>query len=65
MLARPIEPTNTETELAPPNVGPTRVDAFGIAQRHSRRVRILKLAVPLVAAVIAVAFPVYSYLAAP
>ncbi|RWQ33218.1 MAG: LPS export ABC transporter periplasmic protein LptC [Mesorhizobium sp.] len=65
MLARPIEPTNTERELAPPNVGPTRVDAFGIAQRHSRRVRILKLAVPLVAAVIAVAFPVYSYLAAP
>ncbi|MEI8697078.1 MAG: LPS export ABC transporter periplasmic protein LptC [Mesorhizobium sp.] len=65
MLARPIEPTNTETELPPPNVGPARVDAFGIAQRHSRRVRILKLAVPLVAAVIAVAFPVYSYLAAP
>ncbi|TIT00575.1 LPS export ABC transporter periplasmic protein LptC [Mesorhizobium sp.] len=65
MLARPIEPTNTETELAPPNVGPARVDAFGIAQRHSRRVRILKLAVPLVAAAIAVAFPVYSYLAAP
>jgi lipopolysaccharide export system protein LptC len=65
MLARPIEPTNTETELAPPNVGSARVDAFGIAQRHSRRVRILKLAVPLVAAVIAVAFPVYSYLAAP
>ncbi|TIT97975.1 MAG: LPS export ABC transporter periplasmic protein LptC, partial [Mesorhizobium sp.] len=42
MLARPIEPTNTETELAPPDVGPARVDAFGIAQRHSRRVRILK-----------------------
>jgi lipopolysaccharide export system protein LptC len=65
MLARPIEPTNTEAGLAPPDVGPARVDAFGIAQRHSRRVRILKLAVPLVAAVIAVAFPVYSYLAAP
>ncbi|RWK60276.1 LPS export ABC transporter periplasmic protein LptC [Mesorhizobium sp.] len=65
MLARPIEPTNTEMELAPPDVGPARVDAFGIAQRHSRRVRILKLAVPLAAAAIAVAFPVYSYLAAP
>jgi lipopolysaccharide export system protein LptC len=65
MLARPIEPTNTETELGTQAVGPTRVDAFGIAQRHSRRVRVLKLAVPLVAAVIAVAFPVYSYLAAP
>jgi lipopolysaccharide export system protein LptC len=65
MLARPIEPTNTETELAPPAVGPARADAFGVAQRHSRRVRVLKLAVPLVAAMIAVAFPVYSYLAAP
>ncbi|RWM82691.1 MAG: LPS export ABC transporter periplasmic protein LptC [Mesorhizobium sp.] len=65
MLARPIESTNTETGLAPPDVGPARVDAFGIAQRHSRRVRILKLAVPLAAAAIAIAVPVYSYLAAP
>lgn len=65
MLARPIEPTNTEAELAPPAVGPTRGDAFDVAQRHSRRVRVLKLAVPLIATVIAVAFPVYSYLAAP
>ncbi|ESX80121.1 MULTISPECIES: LPS export ABC transporter periplasmic protein LptC [unclassified Mesorhizobium] len=65
MLAGPIEPTNTETELAPKAAGRARVDAFDIAQRHSRRVRILKLAVPLVAALIAVAFPVYSYLMAP
>ncbi|RVA94285.1 LPS export ABC transporter periplasmic protein LptC, partial [Mesorhizobium sp. M7A.F.Ca.US.006.04.2.1] len=35
------------------------------AQRHSRRVRVLKFAVPVAAALIAVAFPVYSYLAAP
>lgn len=43
----------------------TRVEAFDRAQRHSRRVRVLKFAVPLAAALIAVAFPVYSYLAAP
>ena len=65
MLARPNEPTNAETVLAPPVPGSARVDAFDLAQRHSRRVRVLKFAVPLIAAVIAVAFPVYSYLAAP
>ena len=42
-----------------------RGDAFDRAQRHSRRVRVLKFAVPLAAVLIAVAFPVYSYLAAP
>ena len=44
---------------------PVRVNAFGRAQRHSRRVRALKLVLPLVAGVIAVGFPVYSYMAAP
>ena len=65
MLARSNEPTNAETELAPPADGRTRGDAFDRAQRHSRRVRVLKFAVPLAAALIAIAFPVYSYLAAP
>lgn len=65
MLARPIEPTDAETVLAPAVPGTARLDAFGLAQRHSRRVRVLKFAVPLAAALIAVAFPVYSYLAAP
>ncbi|MER9136914.1 LPS export ABC transporter periplasmic protein LptC [Mesorhizobium sp. M0047] len=65
MLARPIEPTNAEMELAPPADGRTRGDAFDRARRHSRRVRVLKFAVPLAAALIAIAFPVYSYLAAP
>ncbi|RWN48923.1 MAG: LPS export ABC transporter periplasmic protein LptC [Mesorhizobium sp.] len=65
MLARPIEPTNAEAVLAPPADGRTRGDAFDRAQRHSRRVRVLKFAVPVAAALIAVAFPVYSYLAAP
>jgi lipopolysaccharide export system protein LptC len=65
MLARPIEPTNAEAVLASPADGRTRGDAFDRAQRHSRRVRVLKFAVPVAAALIAVAFPVYSYLAAP
>lgn len=51
--------------MAPPAGGRTRGDAFDRAQRHSRRVRVLKFAVPVAAALIAVAFPVYSYLAAP
>ena len=65
MLARPNEPTNAETELAPRRMARRAGDAFDRAQRHSRRVRVLKFAVPLAAALIAVAFPVYSYLAAP
>jgi len=65
MLARTSEPTNPEAELAPPVDGRARGDAFDRAQRHSRRVRVLKFAVPLLAALIAVAFPIYSYLAAP
>ncbi|MBZ9677406.1 LPS export ABC transporter periplasmic protein LptC [Mesorhizobium sp. ES1-1] len=65
MLARAIEPTNAETGLAAPADAPTRGAAFDRARRHSRRVRVLKWAVPLTAAVIAIAFPVYSYLAAP
>ena len=65
MLARTIEPTNAETELAPPVAGLARDDAFDRAQRHSRRVRFLKLAIPLLAVVIAIGFPAYSYLSAP
>lgn len=65
MLAGSIEAPSTDEELASPAVGRTRDDAFDVAQRHSRRVRMLKFVVPLVALFIAVAFPVYSYLAAP
>ena len=65
MLARSNEQTNAEPALAPAAPAGTRGDAFDLAQRHSRRVRVLKFAVPLLAAIIAVAFPVYSYLAAP
>ena len=50
---------------APSDVPAERAVAFGRAQRHSRRVRVLKFALPLVAGVIAVAFPLYSYLVTP
>jgi len=65
MLARSNEPTNADAALAPTAPAGTRGDAFDRAQRHSRRVRVLKFAVPVLAAGIAVAFPVYSYFAAP
>lgn len=65
MLARSNERTDAETALAPAAPADARGDAFDLAQRHSRRVRVLKFAVPLLAAIIAIAFPVYSYLAAP
>jgi lipopolysaccharide export system protein LptC len=65
MLARSDE--TSDAGKAPAHAAPdgTRGDAFNRARRHSRRVRVLKFAVPLVAVAIAVAFPVYSYLKAP
>ena len=65
MLARSDDTSDTGAVLAPATQGSLRDDAFDRAQRHSRRVRVLKFAVPLLAAAIAIAFPVYSYLAAP
>ncbi|MDX8528991.1 LPS export ABC transporter periplasmic protein LptC [Mesorhizobium sp. MSK_1335] len=65
MLARSDETSGAKTASAPATQGGTRGDAFNRAQRHSRRVRVLKFAVPLLAVAIAVAFPVYSYLKAP
>lgn len=66
-LARPNETTGSDAGLAMPQPAPNpvRMTAFGYAQRHSRRVRVLKLALPLAALVIAVGFPVYSYMVAP
>jgi len=68
VLARPIESTGSDTGSAVPESAapsPAQAHAFGRAQRHSRRVRVLKLALPLIAGAIAVGFPVYSYMAAP
>ncbi|MEW6635075.1 MAG: LPS export ABC transporter periplasmic protein LptC [Pseudomonadota bacterium] len=65
MLARSDETSGAGSVLSPEVPTSTRGDAFDRAQRHSRRVRVLKFALPLLAAGIAIAFPVYSYLAAP
>ncbi|MBN9236416.1 MULTISPECIES: LPS export ABC transporter periplasmic protein LptC [Phyllobacteriaceae] len=73
MLARTTDPEGKDdTALLPEHdpsghvaMEPARVEAFGNAQRHSRRVRVLKLALPILAGIIAVAFPVYSYLVKP
>ena len=65
MLARSDETSDAAPAPAPATQDGTRGEAFNRAQRHSRRVRVLKFAVPLLAAAIAIAFPVYSYLKAP
>ena len=65
MLARSDETSDAGEASAPASRDGTRGDAFNRAQRHSRRVRVLKFAVPLLAVAIAVAFPIYSYLKAP
>jgi len=68
MAAQQAKPAQEDGAAAEPGLavaGSPRAAAFGRAQRHSQRVRFLKLALPLVAAAIAIAFPVYSYLAAP
>ncbi|HEY4192302.1 MAG TPA: LPS export ABC transporter periplasmic protein LptC [Mesorhizobium sp.] len=68
MLARPNETTGSDAGLPmadPAAPGPVRESAFGRAQRHSRRVRVFKVVLPLIAGAIAIAFPVYSYLVTP
>lgn len=65
MLARSDETSDAAEASAAASQDGTRGDAFNRAKRHSRRVRVLKFAVPLLAAAIAIAFPVYSYLKAP
>ncbi|THF54919.1 LPS export ABC transporter periplasmic protein LptC [Ollibium composti] len=66
MLARTTE-TGSESDPAAERQEPlaARAAAFGRAQRHSQRVRALKFVLPLTAGIIALAFPVYSYLVTP
>ncbi len=45
--------------------GTTPTDAFALAARHSRRVRIAKIAFPVLAVVIAIGFVVISYVHSP
>ncbi|KQZ15955.1 LPS export ABC transporter periplasmic protein LptC [Mesorhizobium sp. BE184] len=66
MLARPTKAKNVEQDVTATTNDTSGLEvAFGNAQRHSQRVRFLKLALPLAAAIIAIAFPVYSYMVAP
>jgi len=65
MLARTTD-TGSDPAAVQQEVLPSaRAAAFGRAQRHSRRVRALKFVLPATAAVIALAFPIYSYLVTP
>lgn len=68
MLARTIEPTGSQTGFAIPAAGSlnrARVEAFGRAERHSRRVRRLKVVLPLSAIAMIAAFVGYTYLSTP
>jgi lipopolysaccharide export system protein LptC len=42
-----------------------QADAFALAERHSRRVRVLKVALPALAAALALGFAVFSYVRSP
>lgn len=69
-MARPVETSDggggggiaVETAIA---LASSRADAFDRATRHSRRVRTLKLALPITAVALAALFGAYTYLAAP
>jgi len=68
VLARLIGPTDSQASFAVPAMGGaahSRADAFGRAERHSRRVRWLKLALPIAAFAMAAGFIGYSILASP
>ncbi|MCX7304028.1 MAG: LPS export ABC transporter periplasmic protein LptC [Hyphomicrobiales bacterium] len=67
-MARFIEPTDFGTDFASanPNQGSrSRAAAFSRAERHSRRVRTLKVILPLAALVMATGFVGYSFMATP
>ena len=67
MVSRAIGPTN-ESGFAIPAAGSAardRVEAFGRAERHSRRVRRLKILLPTAAVAIAAAFIGNSYVLVP
>ncbi|PWK70688.1 lipopolysaccharide export system protein LptC [Aminobacter sp. AP02] len=67
-MARPIDTSGGSGGVAVDSaiaLATSRGDAFNLAARHSRRVRFLKLVLPLAAVVLAVLFGGYSYLSAP
>lgn len=66
-MARSIGPTDTHSGFAVAAIddASSRAKAFDRAERHSRRVRRLKVVMPLAALVITAGFVGYSYLATP
>jgi len=67
-LARSIEPTDPHAGFAIPAGGDaanSRAEAFSRAEKHSRRVRRLKVVLPLIAIVLAVGFAGYSFISTP
>ena len=67
-MARSIGSTGTHSALAIPTGGgaaDARAAAFGRAERHSRRVRRLKVVRPTIAVLLTGGFVVYSFLVAP
>jgi len=65
-LARSIEPTDFDTDFAPAgSMERLRAAAFSRASRHSRRVRALKVLLPVAAVAMATGFVGYSFMATP
>lgn len=65
-MARSIGPTGTHADFATGgDAANARADAFSRAERHSRRVRRLKVALPLLAVVLAAGFVGYSFVSTP
>lgn len=67
-MARPIDTSGGGGGVAVDSaiaLATSRGDAFDLATRHSRRVRLLKRVLPLAAVVLALLFGGYSYLSAP
>lgn len=64
-MARAAEQASDSRRTAPRRGAGRREDAFAGALRHSRRVRFFKIALPLVAGVIALVFAGYSWLLSP
>jgi lipopolysaccharide export system protein LptC len=66
-LARSIESTGTHADFATGGgaAADARAQAFSHAERHSRRVRRLKIVLPLLAVVLGAGFVGYSYLSTP
>jgi lipopolysaccharide export system protein LptC len=65
-LARSIEPTGTYADFATGgDAADARAAAFNRAERHSRRVRRLKIVLPLLAVIMAAGFAGYSFVSTP